>query len=572
MRFATALPVAAWLAAAAPLLAPPPQPPAFHLPDDAAPRRHSVELTVDPRQSTFAGEVRIEVELRRSTALLWLHAKDLAPRRAAVWFAGRQHTAQATAAGGEFLALELDAPVGPGPAAVSVSYQGKLDDKAQAGLHRRKVGGDWYAFTTFTPIEARRAFPCFDEPRFKTPWEIALRVRAEDRAFSNAREASSTPESNGWKLVRFEATPPLPAEVVAFAVGPFEVVDGPVRVLAPRGRAAQGRFAADAAPPILKRLEEYTGTPYAFGKLDLVAMPDSPFGAVENPGLITFRQEALLLDPRGDTPQRRAAIRSTQAHEFAHQWFGNLVTQSDWIDVWLSEGFATWLAPKAAGETVLLPERRERFMQSDAAGRARAVRVPIASREASNDAYNQAVYTKAGAVLAMLEGWIGEQRFRDGLRLYLDRHRFATAATADLARGLRDAAGIDVSPVLATFLDARGVPQVEGALECGRRVLRITSTMPHVPVCWRSAAGSGCALVESAAEIAWPEGAACPAWYFLNAGGTGYYRTRWRSDPSAALPHLTESERLTLLYDLRATRAPFAALVDRLERETGAGK
>lgn len=570
MRLANALPVAAWLAAAAPLLAPPLATPAFHLPEGVEPRRHSLELTLDPRQSTFLGQVRIEVELRRPAALLWLHARDLEARRASVWFAGREHPAKATAAGGEFLALELDAPAGPGPAVISVAYQGKLDAKAQAGLHRRRVGSDWYAFTTFTPIEARRAFPCFDEPRFKTPWEIALRVRAEDGAFSNARQASSTPEANGWKLVRFEATAPLPAEVVAFAVGPFDIAGGPVGVLTPRGRAAQGRFAAALAPDILKRLEEYTGTAYAFGKLDLVALPDAAFGAVENPGLITFRQEALLVEPGDGTPQRRAAIRSTIAHELAHQWFGNLVTQADWIDVWLSEGFASWLGPKVSGESAAWPARRERFMQSDASGRARAVRVPVSSRRDSRDVYNQAVYTKAGAVLAMLEGWIGEQRFREALGLYLARHRFATATTADFVEDLREAAGVDVAAVLRTFLDARGVPQIEGELQCARRLLRITSTMPQVPVCWRSAAGSGCTVVESVAEIPWPEGAACPAWYYLNAGGTGYYRTRWSSDPSAALPYLSESERLTLLYDLRATRAPFAALIERLERETGA--
>jgi len=210
-------------------------------------------------------------------------------------------------------------------------------------------------FTTFTPIDARRAFPCFDEPRFKTPWEITIHLRRELKAFSNDAE-SIVLEPNGMKAVHFAETRPLPAEVVAFAWGPFDVFDGapaghatPIRVIATRGLGVQGKAAAQATVDVLPRLEAYTAMPYAFAKLDHLALPEGAFGAVENAGLITYRQTAVLVAPGDLTPEKKRAIESVEAHEMAHQWFGDLVTQATWRDVWLSEGFATWLSGESDG-------------------------------------------------------------------------------------------------------------------------------------------------------------------------------------------------------------------------------
>src|SRR5579862_1674673 len=332
--------VAAFCLGAASLLALPP-PPQFNLPDDVVPRKHVIELTIDPNRDTFSGSVRVEVELRSATAIVWVHAKNLTAREASVAFAGRTYRAVAQPAGGEFLGLELDSAVGPGPAVISIAYEGRMDEKALAGPYRRKVDGQWYVYTTFTPIDARRAFPCFDEPRFKTPWEIALHVKRGQRAFSNGRELSQADEPGGWKLIRFAATEPLAAEVVAFAVGPFDVLDGapaghgtPIRVITSKGHAAEGKTAAQATLDVLPRLESYTGIPYPFGKLDHLAVPEFPFGATENPGLIVYRNRALLAAPPDDTPEKSRAIRALQAHEVGHQWFGDLVTQATWDDVW----------------------------------------------------------------------------------------------------------------------------------------------------------------------------------------------------------------------------------------------
>jgi alanyl aminopeptidase len=461
-----------------------------------------------------------------------------------------------------------------GPATIRISYQGRLDDKGLAGPYRRKVDGEWYAFTTFTPIDARRAFPCFDEPRFKAPWDISIRVKSGNKAFSNGRGISETEEPGGWKLVKFATTEPLPAELVAFAVGPFDVYDGgvagqgtPVRVITAKGHATEGRAAAQATAAILPRLEAYTGIPYAFGKLDHLALPEGAFGAVENPGLITYRVRNILIPPNQETAARTRAVRALEAHEIGHQWFGNLVTQASWDDVWLSEGFATWISTKMMDQE-LPPERahlaaiaaRERIMAVDNPARSRPVRIAINSRETARDVYNRVVYEKGAAILLMLEGWLGEDHFREGLRGYLSEHRFGNATTDDLAAALRAASGSDPSRVLNTFLNTSGVPELRGELLCDRDSaprLRVTKSSPgSVPVCWRAdREASSCTVLEGpSTEIALPTGTACPAWFYLNSGGTGYYRTHWTQAPLLALRELTDAEKLTLVYDLRASK------------------
>src|SRR5581483_6432788 len=423
------------------------------------------------------------------------------------------------------------------------------------GPYRRKVEGEWYAYTTFTPSDARRAFPCFDEPRFKAPWDISIRVPRGNQAFSNGRQISETEEPGGLKVVKFATTEALPSELIALAVGPFHVYDGgsagpgtPVRVITGKGHAAEGHAAVEASKAVLPRLERYTGIAYPFGKLDHLALPEGAFGAVENPGLITYRVRNLLLRPGQESPAATRALRALQAHEIGHQWFGHLATQATWEDVWLSEGFATWMSSKMMDQEQP-PERahleaiaaRERMMDVDHPARSRPVRVSINSRDAASDVYNRVVYDKGAAILLMVEGWLGEEAFRNGLRRYLYDHRFRTATTADLATALYSVSGTDPTRVLNTFLNTTGVPELRGQLLCDRPSeprLRVTKSTPgSVPVCWRAERiASSCTVLEGpSTEISLPMGTACPAWFYLNSGGTGYYRTRWAQAPMSAL-------------------------------------
>ena len=563
----------------------------FYLPNGIDPRHEAVQLTIDPARETFEGSVSIDVDLKAPASVIWLNAKNLTIGSASIEQGGTGHPAKIIPASEERIGLDNGQPLA-GDATIRIAYQGRLDDKALAGPYRRKVEGEWYAYTTFAAIEARRAFPCFDEPRFKAPWDISIRVKHEHKAFSNGRQISESEEPNGWKLVKFATTEPLPAEMVAFAVGPFDLYEGGavgygtfVRVLTAKGHAAEGHAAAQATAAILPRLEAYTGIPYAFGKLDHLALPAGAFGAVENPGLITYRVRNLLAPPNQETEAFTHALRALQAHEIGHQWFGNLVTQASWEDVWLSEGFATWISAKMMDREEP-PERvhlaaiaaRERMMTVDSPARSRPVRIAINNRDTARDVYNRVVYEKGAAILLMLEGWLGEDRFRDGLRAYLNEHRFATATTADLAAALRSASDIDPARVLNTFLNTTGVPELRGELLCDRPSaprLRVAKSSPgSVPVCWRAdRVASSCTVLEgTSTEIALPMGTACPAWFYLNSGGTGYYRTHWTQAPLLALRELTNAEKLTLVYDLRAGKnASSQAALARLESDPDPG-
>ena len=560
----------------------------FYLSNDTVPRKQTVQLTIDPARETFEGSVSIDVELRAPTSVIWLNSRNLTIGSAFVVQGSAVLPAQVVTRAGERIGIDGGKAL-TGRATVQVSYQGRLDDKALSGVYRRKVEGEWYVYTTFTPIDARRAFPCFDEPRFKVPWDISIRVKREHKAFSNGRQISETEEPGGWKLLKFGITDPLPAELVAFAAGPFDVYEGgvaghgtQVRVITAKGRAAEGHAAAQATAAILPRLEAYTGIPYAFGKLDHLALPAGAFGAVENPGLITYRARNLLAPPHQETADFTRALRALQAHEIGHQWFGNLVTQAAWDDVWLSEGFATWISQKMMDQEQP-PERahlaaigaRERMMAVDNPARSRPVRIAVSSRETARDVYNRVVYEKGAAILLMLEGWLGEDRFRDGLRRYLNEHRFGNATTADLAAALRAASGTDSSRVLNSFLNTIGVPELRGQLLCERDAaprLRVTKSSPGpVPVCWRAdRVASSCTVLEGpSTEIALPTGTACPAWFYLNSGGTGYYRTHWAQAPQRAILDLSYAEKLTLIYDLRAGKnASGQAALVRLASDT----
>jgi alanyl aminopeptidase len=513
------------------------------LPDSARPLRYRLELAIDPALPRFQGVAEIDLRLEAPTREVVLHSLGLRMLSVTVLAGGAAAAARAAALHGERLRVILPRQLQPGEATLRFVYSGRFADASAVGAYRRKGPGGWYVYTTFTPIEARRVFPCFDEPRFKTPYEITLRVPARITAAANAPAVEETPESGGWKRIRFAPTAPLPSEVVAFAAGPFDVVEAgaagargvPVRILAPKGRGGDAAHAARETDPILRRLEEYTGIPYPWAKLDHVALLEASFGAVENPGLITYRQEALLGAPGGVNAAWLERLRSLMTHELAHQWFGNLVTQARWEDLWLSEGLATWLEMKltdaAAPEAVRglrAAESRQRMMEYDATPGARPVRAPIDSRKRARDAYHFTVYQKAAAVVRMIESWLGEETFRRALGIYLERHAHGNASTAGFAAAVRQASGREIAPVLESLLDRPGNPRAALELVCGGHAapaikLRQPGTPRQFPVCVRTAAGVSCALLPgSEGEIPLMD-QQCPAWVAPNAGGVGYY-------------------------------------------------
>lgn len=567
----------------------------FRLPHTARPTRYHLDLTILPDQPTFRGSAVIDVDLAMKTRVVWLNGRDLVVHHIDVT-AGRRTRPARWRTVGEFLAVDLATPAGPGPVQIAIAYTGTLSDTSNVGAYRKQSAGDWYVYTSFTPIDARRAFPCFDEPGYKAPWEVVLHVKRDQVAVANAPAVSTQEEPEDMKRVQFAPTQPLPSEVVAFAVGPFDVVDAgvagekhvPVRIITPRGRAAEAAAARTATPAILARLEQYTGIPYPWDKLDHIAVLDMPFGATENPGLITYRADLLLAAPDRDTQERQEAMRSTMTHEMAHQWFGNLVTQAWWNDVWLSEGFATWLEAKISDMELPPFERRLRItdtrdvmMARDSAG-ARPVRVEVHSRREADPVYDVVVYIKGASILEMLEDWVGAEAFQRALHRYLTDHQFGNATSSDLAMAIKEETGIDVTPVLFAFLDRPGAPVLRFSLASGQGSPTLAvdqgSNPWPVPVCLHvEEVARHCEVVSTShAELQLARGS---AWIWPNAYGSGYYRSALSRSLLDQLMvrgygELEEPERLALAADLEAlTRAddiPAAdvmAIVPRLTRD-----
>jgi cytosol alanyl aminopeptidase len=540
--------------------------------------RYEAQLTIDPAQSTFQGRIAIDVELRERLSEVRLNALGLTVFQALWISGGRTSKLTWSDAPGEQLRFPLPAGEGPGRARLEISYSGALSDSLMQGPYRRTQGikespkerNDWYVFTTFTPIDARRAFPCFDEPGVKASWQLTLIVPQALVAAANSPVLEEKTGDTGWKTVRFAATAPLPAEVVAFAVGPFDVVPGPpagekripVRVLAPHGRGADANGAAGATDEVLRRIESYTGTPYPWAKLDHVALPAGTYGAVENPGLITYRSSLLLGAETQDGWRRNMHL--LMAHELVHQWFGNLVTQADWDDVYLSEGFATWLGTKVSDEDeppehqgVAIVEARNRSLKADEGPQPRPVRLGLRTRTELADVYNAVVYQKAASILRMLEVYLGEQTMQRAMRRYLKAHAGGTANTENLIEALQAESGQGAGLVLAAFLQRAGRPVVTLKLNCtvaGPPSIELQQdlsdpTRPEasvrpwpVPVCVRTASGQSCALLEAAKGTLSLKDQSCPAWFAPNSAGAGYYRARVEG-PGVDQTKLTPAER-----------------------------
>jgi len=527
------------------------------------PTRYELDLRIVPKLATFAGTVRIDLSIQQHTESLQLNARDLTVRAAHLEAGGSRTPLQFSAAGEETIGARLPTAIGPGTARLEIEYSAPLSAKDNVGAFRRNVNGDWYVFTTFTAIEARRAFPCFDDPAFKTPWKITLHIERRQVAASNTPMVSEMDEPDGMKRVEFTPTQPLPSELVAFAIGPFDVVDAgvagqrrvPVRILVPHGLSKATAAARDATAAILARLEEYTGMPYPWEKLDHLALVEGAYGATENPGLITYQQQILLADAERDTADRRRAMRETMTHELAHQWFGNLVTQASWTDVWLSESFATWMELKMSAGDTAAAARRSNIMSLDGSDKSRPVRREMHSRAEMQDVYSPFVYNKGASVLAMIEDWLGPAAFQRGVRRYLREHAFGNATVDDLAQALRAETGRDVGPMLHGILDRAGVPVVTARTDCARVILQ--SSQAPLPVCLHWDGGRKCVVTGTGSTEVKLDGQGCPAWVSMNASGMGYYRSRVAVKNLDAILksgywQLTAPERLALVDDMGA--------------------
>jgi alanyl aminopeptidase len=569
------------------------QPPKLRLSEvqDVAPTRYRAELTLDPAKDKFAGVLSIDVNLKAPAQTIWLNASQITVQEASATAGGKSWQAQAVPGGSDFVGLQFPSAIPIGPAEIKIRYQGSVRNGDTSGLFHVKDEGNDYIYSQFESTDARDAFPCFDEPSYKTPWQLTLHVPAQDAAVSNTPVASEKNE-NGVKTYVFRETKPLPSYLVALAVGPLEFVDAgfagknrvPVRIVTPKGRSGEAKYAAEVTATILTRLEDYFGIPYPYEKADQVSVPVTVgFGAMENAGMVTYGQTMILAPPASDTIRRQRNYAVTAAHELSHQWFGDLVTTAWWDDIWLNEAFATWMESKLVAEWK--PEWKTRVEDvdsklgaedQDSLVSARKIRQPIETKDDIANAFDGITYEKGAAVIGMFESWMGAEEFRKGVQSYLNRYAFKNSTAADFLDSLSSASKKDVAKAFSTFLNQAGTPLVAVALDCAQKPPELhleqsrflptgskgaSSQVWNIPICIRYGAANSpaeCAVMTEP-KLNWPLKAAqsCPAWVEANANAKGYYLVDYRGGLLAALTggaaaDLQPTERVDLIGNVEA--------------------
>ncbi|HEX2574402.1 MAG TPA: M1 family aminopeptidase [Polyangia bacterium] len=563
-------------------------PPVLQLPRDVRPLHYSLAMKIVPANERFQGTADIEVQLDRPRSVIWLHGRNLHVTQATVDAAPATYE-QVNEEG--LARLSLKKPVGPGKVTLHFGWDAAFEPRI-VGLYQATEAGEKYAVTQFEAVDARRAFPGFDEPVFKTPFDVTLTVPAAHVVVTNTMPVPGEEKllDGGMKRVRFATTKPLPTYLVAWAVGPFDVVTPPplppnevrkhplqVRGLAPKGRGAELAYALQSGGELLVLLERYFGIEFPYEKLDHIAVPDYSYGAMENAGAIVYREDALLFRPGISSEGSRYNIAEVLAHEMAHQWFGDLVTLRWWTDAWLNESFATWMATRTVAEwkpelgaSIAFLEDVQEAMHNDELSSARAIRQPLDDIKNVWNQFDGITYQKGGGVLTMFERYLGADKFKAGIRSYLNAHAWGGGDTDDLLDALSQAAGRDMKTAFHTFLERPGMPLVEVKVQCekgrGRLELRQRRYLPlgseaaqgdrwQVPFCVRTSAGEACTLLtEGEGSLALD---ACPAWVMPNAEGAGYYHFTMATEelkklagPTYAL--LTPRERLSLADNVRA--------------------
>ncbi len=568
----------------------------FRLPPHIRPSAYEAKLSVDLEGRRFSGTERIDLILARPCDEIILHAAELEPTGARVRAGGQERDAVVRLAPvSETVVLSFSPPLRAGQAELELAWAGKMTD----GLRGMYPAGDGIVATQFEAADARRVFPCFDEPGFKATWRLAIEAPKGPVVLSNSPPIGEE-DLGSRRLVRFAQTPPLPTYLVALVIGPLEahppiaVRSVPVRTFAQPQKLALTGFAQDVAAEMLPRLEDYFGVPYAFKKLDQVALPEFEAGAMENAGLITFREVALLLDPATASLAQKKRVAEVVTHELAHQWFGNWVTMSWWDDLWLNEAFATWMAYKTVDQWkgdwrvwVDFDQGKTAAMNLDALRSTHPIRAEIRNVAEAGEAFDLITYEKGGAVLRMIEGYLGERGFREGIRVYMQRHAQGNAIADDLWAALAEASREPVLELANAWIRQSGFPVVRASRQ--GRMLRLEQrrffsdpaaakesdgTAWPVPLVLR--VGDGERTTEQRILLSGPtaevqlaaEGD--PAFVFANAGATGFYRVAYDSAALAALGghlgQLASSERISLLSDewalVRAAEREIAAFLD----------
>jgi cytosol alanyl aminopeptidase len=539
-----------------------------------APISESLDLQLDPALEKFTGTARVELQFAVATNSFRFHAKEIDFEHATL--DGKK--LKLTPGEPTVVTVQSDDIIPPGFHVLDVTFTAKINTDG-AGLYRADSRGTPYLFTQMEPQDARRVFPCWDEPNFKIPWQLTLTIPSDLVAVANMPVAQTT-SLEKTRRIEFGRTPPLPSYLVAFAVGKFDFINivgqaAPGRVYTVAGQKHLAALAARESPALLGQLEKYFGLPYPYPKLDHIAAPAFTFGAMENAGLITYRDTFLLFDEGSINYEQKRLLLEVIAHEMAHMWFGDLVTMQWWDDLWLNESFATWISYKIAGRVYPTLRFELKSYENIAAARAadtqpsvKPIRRPFKAGDNLMEAFDELSYNKGQAILRMVEGWLGEESFRKALRLYFEKHRWGNATAEDLWAAFGASGETSLQETLRRFIEQPGIPEVTfkrvagDQLEVSQKRYRtiIGKGVPeqswHIPITLRYGGAAGeqhsRVLLTNSSATFHIAGLDKAQWLYPNAGEAGYFTWNLPSDLTQALKNreaipLTTTERLGVL-------------------------
>ena len=576
----------------------------FRLPDGVRPTRYDLRLRPSLADATFTGSVRIDLHVDRPTEIVVLNAEELVIMSCDVDGAGATWELDATT---ERLFVTPAAPIAPGASVLTIEFDGILNDKLRGFYRSTYLDDDGVeqviAATQMQATDCRRGFPCWDEPEFKAVFAVTLDVEDGLTAISNAPEVDRT-TADGRSVIRFADTMVMSSYLVAFVVGRLEMtetvdVDGiPLRLVHVPGKGHLTDFGLDVGAFCLRWFQEYYGIAYPGAKVDLVALPDFAAGAMENLGCITFRESLLLVDPATSTQNERQLVADVVAHELAHMWFGDLVTMRWWNGIWLNEAFATFMEVAACEAyrpdwerwTAFGVERSGAF-EVDSLASTRSVEFEVRSPADCEGMFDVLTYQKGGALLRMLEQYLGAERFREGVSHYLQLHSYENTETNDLWDAIEATSGEPVRRIMDSWIWQPGYPLVTAALVDGDLELRQDRFRFHaddadgaaapddaqrwaIPVHVRIGDNNDTTilLLDDATATLALDGAADSAQpIVVNAGGHGFYRVAYSNEmrtrlDGSAISSLSTLERYNLVDDAWAAtvagRMSAADLVD----------
>ncbi len=578
----------------------------FRLSKDVLPSRYDLRFDLDLDTWTSKGWERISLQTVKPSREIVLHAVEL-DITAATIDASNLLVSHRSEEEAQVVVLTLAKEIPAGKHTLEIEWTGGIRDSLR-GLYRSLRGEERYAATQFEAADARRAFPCFDEPEFKARFSVELIHPVGNVAIANMPVESQKPVGEDRTRTRFHETPVrISTYLVAFTVGPYESTPEvltaskiPVRVWLPPGLASQAIYARDAHVRSVEWLQAYTGITYPFIKVDAIGIPDFEAGAMENPGAITYRTRLLAADATNASVVTLKGVFSTAAHELTHMWWGDLVTMRWWTDLWLNESFASFVGEKCTAS--LNPEwgywrdfvaDNTSAFNLDALASTHPISIEAKNAEEASERFDAITYTKGAAVLRMIESYLGEETFRDGVRIYLNRHKEANASADDFWKALDEASGQDVTTIMNTWIKESGHPivrvsakEVPGGLELELAQTRYysdrdaerSSQLWPVPLVLKYGTADGIreqrVLLRDQRTTVRLHGA---KWVFPNAGGRGFYR--WQLDDDAdrlldkGVRELLPEERLSLIDNVwaltRTGRASLASFLRRLDTLSG---